>query len=209
MSAVKPKINHWISYKGIKALKASHPGVRKIRREGNEPSLHGNKVWRSSFVLIDYLHRNKMPEQSRVLDVGCGWGLTGIYLAKRYSASVLATDADESVGAYLRLQAELNKVDVEFRRAMFEDPRQKDLAGVHTLIGSDVCFWEELVNPLLNLLRRANKAGVKRCIIADPGRPPFWELAEKAKKSLGARVVSHSIRSPWRSEKELLIVGDD
>ena len=68
---------HWTTFRGARALKSSHPEVRRLKRQSEDPSLHGNKVWHSSFALIDYLHRHPLPRGARVIDVGCGWGLTG------------------------------------------------------------------------------------------------------------------------------------
>lgn len=199
--------NHWITFRGVKALKSSHPDVRRLKRERDDPSLHGNKVWRSSFALIDYLHRHPIPRGARVVDVGCGWGLTGIWLAKTFGARVLSVDADAAVQPYLELQARINGTAVEFRRARFEGLGRRELEGVELLVGADICFWDEMTGPLFNLLRRARNAGVTRSIIADPGRPPFWSLAQKAEEKLDGDVIAHAVRRPRPAEKQLLVVG--
>ena len=46
-----------------------------------------------------------------------------------------------------------------------------------------------MVDPLLDLFRDALAAGVKRIVIADPGRPPFWSLCEHAVETLDVDVV--------------------
>jgi predicted nicotinamide N-methyase len=197
---------HWDSFRGIKALKSSHPDVRRIKRQNDDPSLHGNKVWRSSFALIDYLHHNPIRRGARVIDVGCGWGLTGIWLARTYGADVLAVDADPAVEPYLALQADLNRTEVRFEARRFEDLKRRDLEGVELMVGADICFWEEMVKPLFQLLKRARKAGVTRSIVADPGRPPFWDLAGRAEDKLDGEVLSHRVKRPKPAEKPLLIV---
>jgi len=206
-TARRGRDNQWISFRGVKALKASHPDVRRLKRQRDDPSLHGNKVWRSSFALIDYLHRHPIPRGARVVDVGCGWGLTGIWLAKTFGARVLSVDADAAVQPYLELQARINDTAVEFRRSRFEGLRRRDLEGVELLVGADICFWDEMTAPLFKLLRRAMNAGVTRSIIADPGRPPFWALARKAEEKLDGDVIAHKIRRPKPAEKQLLVVG--
>ena len=57
---------------GTLALTASHPAVKKLKRLDQTPSIHGNKVWGSSFVIMDYLIENPIPENKKVVDVGCG-----------------------------------------------------------------------------------------------------------------------------------------
>ena len=60
---------------GLTILSPSHPDVQRLQHDAAPPSLHGHKVWPTSFVLLDYLHQRGMAPQARVLDLGCGWGL--------------------------------------------------------------------------------------------------------------------------------------
>ena len=95
---------HWIDYLGVKALRSTHPGVRKLKRlQRGHNSAHGNKVWRSSFVLMDYLTTYPPEPNSQVLDIGCGWGLPGIFLAKEYGMQVTGIDIDASVQPFFIL----------------------------------------------------------------------------------------------------------
>ena len=48
-----------------------------------------------ALCLMDYLSSWEIPEEAKVLDIGCGWGLAGIYLAKHYQAQVTGLDIDE------------------------------------------------------------------------------------------------------------------
>ena len=195
-----------IKYLGTTALRASHSEVRKLKREGHQPSIHGTKVWRSSFVLMNYLKQHPIPHQARVMDIGCGWGLTGIFLAKRYHAEVTGIDADASVAPYLAAQARVNSVSINFEHKKFEQIRRHEMRGLHTLVGSDVCFWDEMVQPLFQLIQRAADVGVEQILIADPGRSPFWELAALCEKRFGAEVIEVSIAKPCKTSKQVLIV---
>ncbi len=196
---------HWTTFRGARALKSSHPEVRRLKRQSEDPSLHGNKVWHSSFALIDYLHRHPLPRGARVIDVGCGWGLTGIWLAKTFGARVLSVDADPAVEPYLQLQARVNGVHLEFMAGRFEQLDARLLAGAGLLIGTDICFWDEMVDPLYKLLRRAGNAGVTQAIIGDPGRPPFWSLAERVERKLGGHVLAHASGRRGSAPKQLLV----
>ena len=42
---------------GLTMLSASHPEIRRLQHTAARPSLHGQKVWPTSFVLLDYLHQ--------------------------------------------------------------------------------------------------------------------------------------------------------
>lgn len=163
-------------------MSASHPAMRRLRREGHVASIHGNKHWPSADLLMDFLLQHPLPKRSRVIDAGCGWGLGGIFCAKRFKASVLAVDADDAVFPYLEAHAELNGVDIKCHHGDFKSVRGKKLDGVTALIGTDICFWDEMVKPLRSLIDRALDAGAKRVAIVDPGRSPFYTLAEKCMK---------------------------
>ncbi|MFQ3227457.1 MAG: putative nicotinamide N-methyase [Porticoccaceae bacterium] len=200
--------SHSIDYLGIKALRSRHPKIRKLKRQQQGHSAHGNKVWRSSFVLMDYLTTYPPTTSSKILDVGCGWGLTGIFLAKKYSARVTAIDIDPSVEPFLQLQASVNKCDIAFQARSFETLTQADLSTYDSIIAADICFWDEMVRPLIDFIHLATESGVKKITIADPGRPPFWELSEYCTQSLGAEIVTRRIYQPWKTEKFILSINN-
>ena len=64
---------HIIHHLGLKVLRSTHPAVRKIKRLQQGHTAHGNKVWRSSFALIDYLETNPIEPNSKVLEIGSYW----------------------------------------------------------------------------------------------------------------------------------------
>jgi len=93
---------------GLTILRSGHPEVQRLQRQGVQPSLHGQKIWRVSFLLMDYLHQRGTNTPARVSDLGYGWELTGIYCAKTFDAEVPGIDADAAVFPYLNLHAQLN-----------------------------------------------------------------------------------------------------
>jgi len=199
--------SHLYTIHDIVLPKSQHPLVRKLRRAGYEPSLHGNKVWRTSTVLMDYLLAHPPRKNARIMDIGCGWGALSTFMAVHFNARVSAVDADASLQPYVEMVATLNAVSrVEFIARRFENITQRDLTGIHTLVGSEICFWDEMTKPLYNLIRRALRAGVKRILIADPGRPPFLNLVDLCVDKLDADMFGHTITQPVKSEKFILQV---
>lgn len=188
-------------FRGVVLPTSSHPAIRRAKREHDAPAIHGNKLWKSSCLVIDYLHKNPDPAPARVLDAGCGWGIGGIWCAKQFGASVTSVDADPNVFPFLGVTAALNGVGTTARVARFERLDGKFLAGFDTLIAADICFWDELVAPVHNLVNRAINAGVKRIIIADPERPTFHTMAEKCVDRHGGEVL------PWRTRGALAASG--
>jgi len=82
---------------GLNVRKNSHKDMRRLKREGGDARIHGNKFWKSTTLMLDYLTVNPPKPHDRILEIGCGWGISGIYCAKNYQAQVTALDADDVV----------------------------------------------------------------------------------------------------------------
>ena len=113
---------------GISILTSQHKDIRRIKREQNSPSIHGNKFWGSSYLIMDYLEENSLKAGCNVLELGCGWGLAGIHCAKKFDAKVTGVDADDAVFPYLQLHAEHNGVDVSTWQRNFEKITTRQLS---------------------------------------------------------------------------------
>ena len=180
---------------GVSLLLSSHPEVRKLKSL-HSPYLHGNKLWNSSWLLVDFLKRQRMPEGMRIMEVGCGWGLAGIYCAKRHNALVTAVDSDKEVFPYLQLHAAINKVEIKTMKRGLGGLKVQDLRGFDVLIGADICFWDELALSLKRLISRALRAGVRMILIADPGRSPFFKVGEHFVRSQESKLLDWSTKRP-------------
>lgn len=204
-----PRARHTQTAYGVEILQSTHPALRKLKRENDEPSIHGNKLWGSSFLLMDYFEKHPLAKNARVIEVGSGWGPAGIYCAKRHRAFVTAVDADPAVFPYLELFAARNKVMVDTLTARFERLTTRQLAEYDVLIGADICFWDEMANALFNLLRRALRAGVRKIVIADPQRPPFHEMAERCVEKFYGEILDWRVNKPRRFTGSLLVIENE
>ena len=167
-----------VSAFGITALLSNHPKVRRLKRN-HTPDLYGNKTWTSSWLLMDFLSRNRPAGGLNVMEIGCGWCLAGIFCARSLKARITGVDIDPAVFPYVDLHAELNNVRIDKRQSDFNGISIKDLTAVDILIGSDICFWDSMVLPLKLIINRALRAGVSLILIADPGREPFCTLCDQ------------------------------
>jgi predicted nicotinamide N-methyase len=140
------------------------------------------------------------------LEIGCGWGLSGLYAAKNQQADVTGIDIDASVQPYFALQNAINDSVVKFQQRRFESLTTEELNQYQYIIGSDICFWDEMTDPLFDLIERAIKSGVKKILIADPGRPPFWELGDRCSQRLNSEIITRRIYQPFKSEKYILAI---
>lgn len=195
-------------FRGVMMPTASHKAIRRVKRSGHEPAIHGTKLWRSSFLLIDYLHKNPPLDAKTVLDAGCGWGITGIWCAKKLRSSVISLDADAAVFPYLDAVAELNKVSTTPLVKRFEQLKKKELAEIDMLVAADVCFWDELVKPVGKMIDKALESGVKQIIIADPERPTFHEMAERAVNKHGGELINWSLTGKIKASGALLVIDN-
>lgn len=204
MSKSTPRTSY--RFRGVTMPTSSHPAMLKLRREGIRPTIHGNKLWKSSRLLIDYLNKRQPEHCKKVIDVGCGWGASGIWCAKKLGSKVTSVDADPDVFPFLKASAQLNGVTTKPLVARFEELTVKKLSKFDMLIAADICFWDELVDPVYNLVNRAVKAGVKHIIIADPERSTFFDMARRCEKRHCAEVLEWETKSPIKARGALMVL---
>jgi predicted nicotinamide N-methyase len=181
-----PEAHMYQAY-GIYLLESKHRLIRRLRK-AYQPSVHGHKTWRASFLLMDYLQHEPLAKRSRVLEIGCGWGPGSVFCASRFNAKVTALDIDREVFPFLEVLAELNGVKVEPLVSRFEKVTDEQLSRFDVIVASDICFWDNLVNPLSRFVARALDCGVKRVIVTDPGRPTFYEFCDRVRKRHGVEL---------------------
>ncbi len=192
---------------GLKILKSNHPQMRSLKRSGHVAEIHGHKVWNASYLIMDYLKKHPLPKRTRLLEIGCGWGLLSQYCAKNFNCRVHGIDADRNVLPYLQLHAEINQVRMTAEKRSFKQSTKDFLSNFDLIVGSDICFWDEMVSELFNLVVRAKKSGVKQVIIADPSRPPFHALSERCQEKFArVEVIDKRISRPVKLDGDILIV---
>lgn len=195
-------------FRGVVMPTASHKVIRRVKRAGHEPTIHGTKLWKSSCLVIDYLHKNPPAKVDVVLDAGCGWGVTGIWCAKKLRSAVISMDADPAVFPFLDAVAALNKVATTPMVNRFEKLKKQHLLGVNLLVAADVCFWDELVKPVTKMVNKAIDAGVEQIVIADPERPTFHEMAEKVIAKHGGELINWEISGKIKASGALLVINN-
>jgi predicted nicotinamide N-methyase len=194
--------------RGLDIYPPRHPRIQKMMAKADSPEIHGDKVWFSSYFIMDFLDANPPKPKTRIMEIGCGWGLLSMYCTKNFKARTIGVDADKNVFPFLELHAERNDVKVKTKASRFENLKPALLAKQDMILGGDICFWDELVEPLHTLIANALDAGVKRIIIADPGRPPFLKLARRCRRLYKAKLKAVNITKPRKHEGYLLIIDN-
>jgi predicted nicotinamide N-methyase len=133
-------------------------------------------IWESSEVLAHLMHDFEI-ENKRILEVGCGIGLSSLVLNNRF-ADITATDHHPEVEAFLKENTLLNQGNViPFTRTGWAD-EASDLGLFDLIIGSDLLYerdYFELLSAFID--QHANK----NCevIIVDPGRGQHAKFSKK------------------------------
>jgi predicted nicotinamide N-methyase len=191
---------------GIRALLSGHPRIRQLKRR-HHPWLYGNKLWNASWLIMDFFKKKGMPKGTRVIELGCGWGLAGVYCAKKYGAVVTGVDTDADVFPYLHLHAEVNGVRIETLQKDMNDLSKAHFAAFDILIGADICFWDNMGHSLKRLINRALRGGVRAVVIADPGRTPFLKVADHyVRRELGS-LIDWEVARPKPIPGHILQIG--
>ncbi|WP_200373144.1 class I SAM-dependent methyltransferase [Thiocystis violacea] len=190
-------------------MKTRHPDIRSLNKTGVKPGIHGTHVWPSSFMIMEYLETHPMEDGQRVMEIGCDWGLLGIFCAKHFPVKVLLTDADRQVFPYVDTHARLNKVQVRTEQMDFERIPDRRLREHDVLIGADICFWPELGTQLRRLVQRALSQDVGRIILADPGRSTFLRLADYCEHQFAATLTPWQTSGRAKSDGYLLVIGGE
>lgn len=199
-----PDPNVYLAY-GVYLLKSKHRLVNRLKQY-YQPSAHGHRTWQASFLLMDFLEHHPPARRSKVMDIGCGWSPVGVFCASHYKTEVTAVDKDKNVFPYMELLAALNDVSISQCVSKFERLTSKQLGKHQLVMGADICFWDEMVKPMSNLVNRALRGGTERVVIADPGRPTFYELVDLCNRRWDTELRTWYSLEPNRFSGEILEV---
>ncbi len=191
---------------GVRVFRPSHHKIRRLKRT-HAASFQGFRLWPSSWLLMDFLNRQGLRKGARVMELGCGWGLAGIFCAKNHGAEVTSVDIDSEVFPYLNIHTQINHVEVSTMQLGFDDLISDDLKGIDVMIGADICFWDSLVDSLKGLICRALGEGVQFVVIADPGRSSFEKLGRHFVQKMSGEVRDRSVHRPYPIQGQILKIG--
>lgn len=124
-------------------------------------------VWPSSLVLAHFTFDHD-TDSKRILEVGCGMGLTSLLLNKQ-CADITATDYHPEAQKFLQRNALLNEGnDIAFEQVDWAD-KSDDLGLFDLIIGSDLLYEDSHIELLANFIEGHSKP-ICEVIIVDPGR---------------------------------------
>lgn len=125
-------------------------------------------VWPSGEVLAQLMSDFQI-EGKRILEVGCGIGLTSLLLNHR-SADITATDYHPEVAGFLRENTLLNDGEtIPFIRVAWDDKDDGRLGKFDLIVGSDLIYEKEHIKMLSDFINQHAKPDCE-VILVDPGR---------------------------------------
>ncbi|MCL4365933.1 methyltransferase domain-containing protein [Patescibacteria group bacterium] len=135
MSNVKLQ-NQVIKYFNTLESRIFYSLLRGVRHFGYYPKDNkGISLWKAQILMIEKLAETlHLPKGSRLLDAGCGEGLTAIYLAKNYGYNITGIDFNIA-SAQKRAKREIteNQVDFQIMDYMRLDFPEETFDGVYTI----------------------------------------------------------------------------
>jgi predicted nicotinamide N-methyase len=136
----------------------------------NVPPPYWAFAWAGGQAVSRYLlDHSDICQGRRVLDLGCGSGLSAIAAAMAGASHVLAADIDKLAVAAAAVNAEANGVIVEFTA---NDLLSETPPEAAVLIVGDLFYERELSNRVLRFIDRARTQGCS-VFIGDPRRTYF------------------------------------
>lgn len=107
-------------------------------------------------------------EGKRILEVGCGLGLSSLVLQRR-GADITASDHHPLAGQFLEFNAALNGLSAIAYRELQWAATDQELGHFDLIVGSDVLYERGHVALLSRFVERHARAACE-VVIADPGR---------------------------------------
>lgn len=146
-------------------------------------------VWESGQVLAHFMLDYEI-EGKRILEVGCGIGLTSLLLNYRH-ADITSTDYHPEAGNFLRENVLLNQGEViPFTRTGWGDA-DSGLGVFDVIVGSDLLYEQEHVALLSAFINQHAKPHCE-VILVDPGRGHHARFS----KQMSALGYTHSQNKP-------------
>ncbi|AWB65114.1 hypothetical protein C2869_01055 [Saccharobesus litoralis] len=177
------------SFKGIKFVKPNHHRVQNIKINNDSPRYLANKVWISSFLMMDYLSSLSLPKGQKIQEIGCGWGAISTYVGKQFNVKVCASDVDKNAQPYQALLNEVNGVNIGFSQASFADMARQANHNLDMLLGADICYNPNTQRELIDLISAFMNKPNRQVILADIGRTPFMRLYKTLESRLTANLT--------------------
>ena len=125
-------------------------------------------VWPSAFLLAEAISRLDRPEHGRLLEIGCGLGIAGMF-ALKHGWKVVFSDEDLEALAFASRSAAINGHEASTYQTARINWKMPAPERFRLVIGSDILYEKHLAPTLACFLRSILDDG-GAALVADPGR---------------------------------------
>ena len=155
-------------------------------------------VWPSSRILLEHVASLETEEIS-ILEVGCGIGLTSLFL-QQINRDITATDYHPEAERFLEYNADLNdNSSIPFVQSDWNEVSE-ELGDFDLIVGSDLLYEETHVEGIASFVDRHAKK-IAQFILVDPGRGRHNKLQRKMEEK-GFSCVMHKPKKTDFLEKD-------
>lgn len=135
------------------------------------------EVWPSAVVLSEFILTRDEFENKKVLELGCGLGLTSVALGLK-NAVITATDCEMMALQYARRNYIRNIGDEKNARFVYLDWKRPLISEKFDfVVGADITYERNLFKDLINVLKTV-MTSQSICYLADPNRIASREFFE-------------------------------
>jgi predicted nicotinamide N-methyase len=154
--------------------RVDHPAIQAAYA-AEEYLPYWTDLWPASRMLAKVMLQELWPPGLRVLEVGCGLGLSGI-AALAAGLRVTFSDCDATALDFAADNARLNGFK-DFEVLALDWRRPADDLRFPLVLGSDLVYELRNINPLVALIQRVVEPG-GTCLLTDQDRLPAYNLRE-------------------------------
>jgi len=137
------------------------------------------KLWEAAIILAEVAASlDPATAGPRLLELGAGLGAPGLTAAAR-GFDVTLTDYEQIIMNFQRVSAAASGLKPKF--ALLDWTKSTKMEPFDTIIGAEILFREDLLDPLLRVFKKLLKPGGKIYLAHDLRRQTLYKFLEKAK----------------------------
>ena len=137
------------------------------------------KLWEAAIILAEVAASlDPATTGPRLLELGAGLGAPGLTAAAR-GFDVTLTDYEQIIMNFQRVSAAASGLKPKF--ALLDWTKSTKMEPFDTIIGAEILFREDLLDPLLRVFKKLLKPGGKIYLAHDLRRQTLYKFLEKAK----------------------------
>ena len=162
------------------------------------------KIWEASLVLTDYLLDEVLSEPKRILEIGAGMGITGMFLAA-FGHQVTGTDNEDDCLDLLKLNKAHNGLNNLNIRKL--DWHEAELAEKFDLIcGSEIIYKESAIEPVESLIKTYLKPDGTVYLAHDQQRMNVGKFLEQLSEDLTVEEIAKTFTGKDMARRILIHV---